>query len=91
MARAHTVVVDQLATARLESGDLVGAEKAGKFDWERAIELGGVLTGAARPGAGSAGVTLFESHGLALWDMAAASVVLPKAVAAGLGEEVGLF
>jgi len=92
VGRAHTVVVDQLATARLESGDLVGAEKEGTFDWERAIELGAVLAGsAARPASGGGGVTLFESHGLALWDMAAASVVLPKAIAAGLGEEVGLF
>jgi alanine dehydrogenase len=91
VGRAHTVVVDQLATARLESGDLLNAEKEGKFDWGRAIELGSVLAGAARPEATGAGITLFESHGLALWDMAAASVVLPKAIAAGLGEELSLF
>ncbi len=89
--RAHTVVVDQLATARLESGDLFAAEKEGAFAWDGAVELGAVLAGGALPAAGRAGVTLFESHGLALWDMAAASVVLPKAIAAGLGEEVSLF
>jgi ornithine cyclodeaminase/alanine dehydrogenase-like protein (mu-crystallin family) len=91
VARAHTIVVDQLATARLESGDLVNAEKEGKFQWERAIELGTLLAGAAKPAAGAAGITLFESHGLALWDLAAASTVLPRAAAEGLGQEVELF
>ena len=91
VARAHTVVVDQMATARLESGDLLSAEKDGKFDWARATELGTVLAGGARPAAEAAGITLFESHGLALWDLAAASAVLPKAIAQGLGEEVALF
>ena len=91
VARAHTIVVDQLATARLESGDLVNAEKEGRFRWERAIELGAVLAGTAKPAEGATGITLFESHGLALWDLAAASTVLPRAIAQGLGEEVELF
>ena len=88
--RASTVVVDQLAVARLESGDLVTAVAAGKFEWERTTELASVLTGAWKPPA-EAGITLFESHGMALWDLAAASVVLPKAIEQGLGEEVALF
>ena len=37
------------------------------------------------------GITLFESHGLALWDLAAGSVVLAAARERGLGEEVRLF
>src|SRR4029077_2530502 len=43
--RARTVVVDQLATAELESGDLIRAQAAGKFDWDRTIELSSVLAG----------------------------------------------
>lgn len=86
VARAQSVVVDQLATAQLESGDLIQA----KFDWDRATELGSVLTGKWRPPA-EPGITLFESHGLAIWDLAAASVVLAAARARGLGEEVGFF
>jgi len=88
--RASTVVVDQLAVARLESGDLITVVGAGKFEWERAVELGSVLAGGWKPPA-EPGITLFESHGLALWDLAAASVVLPKAIEQGLGEEVALF
>jgi ornithine cyclodeaminase/alanine dehydrogenase-like protein (mu-crystallin family) len=90
VARARTVVVDQLATAELESGDLIQAQEAGTFDWERATELGSVLTGTWRPPE-QPGITLFESHGLALWDLAAGSVVLPAARELRLGEEVALF
>jgi ornithine cyclodeaminase/alanine dehydrogenase-like protein (mu-crystallin family) len=90
VARAQTVVVDQLATARLESGDLIAAIKAGAFEWERANELGSVLAGGWKAPA-APGITLFESHGLALWDVAAASTVLPAAIAQGLGEEIALF
>jgi alanine dehydrogenase len=90
VARARTVVVDQLAAAKLESGDLIQAHAAGKFEWDRAIELGAVLAGGWQA-PGDPGITLFESHGLALWDLAAASVVLPAARERRLGEELELF
>jgi ornithine cyclodeaminase/alanine dehydrogenase-like protein (mu-crystallin family) len=90
VARAQTIVVDQLAAAQLESGDLIAAHEAGKFEWSQAVELGAVLAGKwQRPEA--AGIALFESHGLALWDLAAGSVVLAAARARGFGEEVRLF
>jgi alanine dehydrogenase len=88
--RARSVIVDQLATARLESGDLIRAQAAGKFDWERATELGSVLAGKWRP-PDEGGITLFESHGLAIWDLAAASVVIPAARERSLGVEVPFF
>ena len=53
-------------------------------------ELGTVLAGSWKAPE-HAGITVFESHGLALWDLAAASVVLPAAIQRGLGEEVSLF
>jgi ornithine cyclodeaminase/alanine dehydrogenase-like protein (mu-crystallin family) len=37
------------------------------------------------------GITLFESHGLALWDLAAGSVVLAAARRQGMAEELVLF
>jgi ornithine cyclodeaminase/alanine dehydrogenase-like protein (mu-crystallin family) len=90
VARSRTVVVDQLAAAQLESGDLIQAHAAGKFDWDRATELGSVLAGKWRRPE-EPGVTLFESQGLAIWDLAAASVVLPAAREHGLGQELILF
>ena len=89
-ARAQTIVVDQLAAAQLESGDLIAAQEAGKFDWSRAVELGAVVAGKWQRPAGG-GITLFESHGLALWDLAAGSVVLAAARVRDLGEELRLF
>lgn len=90
VARAETVVVDQLAAAQLESGDLIAAHEAGKFDWGRAVELGAVVAGKWQRPQGS-GITIFESHGLALWDVAAGSAVLKAARERGFGEEVRLF
>jgi ornithine cyclodeaminase len=88
--RAQTVVVDQLMAARLESGDLIQAAEAGKFDWSDAVELGSVVAGRweqpDRPG-----IRLFESHGLALWDLAAASVVIEAARKRGGVDEVELL
>jgi len=85
--RAQTVVVDQLADAQMESGDLIQAHEAGKFDWNQAVELGAVVAGRwekpERPG-----ITLFESHGLALWDLAAATTVVAAARSRGGYDEV---
>jgi alanine dehydrogenase len=83
---ARAVIVDQLDTARLESGDLL---KAG-YDLDRALELGAVLAGKAAVPPGD-GPLVVESHGLAIWDLAAGRTVLAAAQAQGLGEEVRLF
>jgi len=88
--RAQTVVVDQLAAAQLESGDLIQAHEAGKFDWSQAVELSSVVAGRwerpERPG-----ITLFESHGLAIWDVAAAATVVAAARRRGGYEEVDVL
>jgi ornithine cyclodeaminase/alanine dehydrogenase-like protein (mu-crystallin family) len=88
--RAQTVVVDQLAAAQLESGDLIQAAEAGRFNWDDAVELGSVVAGRwERPD--RPGITLFESHGLALWDIAAATAIIPEAHRRGGFEEVDLL
>jgi len=85
--RAQTVVVDQLGAAQLESGDLIQAAEVGKFEWSQAVELGAVVAGRwerpERPG-----ITLFESHGLALWDVATGLTVLAAARRRGGYEEI---
>ena len=87
---AQSVVVDQREAAQLESGDLIQAVAAGKFDWERATDLGSVLSGTWKKPE-QPGITLFESHGLALWDLAAATVVVAAARERRIGEEIELF
>ncbi|MDQ6636411.1 MAG: ornithine cyclodeaminase family protein [Candidatus Dormibacteraeota bacterium] len=84
--RCRAVVVDQRETAELESGDLLSAG----YDFAGCVDLGAVLAGTVGLPA-SGGPLLFESHGLALWDLAAATTLLKSARTAGRGEEVGLF
>ncbi len=90
VARADRVVVDMVEQARVESGDLIGAAAVGRFDWTRAVELGAVVAGRV-PGRQSATeITLFESHGLAAWDIATARRVYDLAREKGLGVELDL-
>ncbi len=90
VARAQTVVVDQLGAAQLESGDLLQAHEAGQFDWDHAVELGAVVAGRWKAPK-ARGITLFESHGLALWDLAAGSAVVKAARERGIAEEFDLL
>lgn len=91
IGRAGRVVVDQLETAHLESGDLLLAEREGRFGWEQAAELGAVLTGSAAGRPSAEAIVVFESHGLALWDVAAGAQVLALARREALGSEISLF
>jgi alanine dehydrogenase len=82
------VVVDSCEQAMLESGDLAAAVKEEKFYWEDARELGLVVIGEF-PGREDDGeITLFESQGIALEDVALGARIYEKAVKAGLGERL---
>jgi alanine dehydrogenase len=89
--RAEVVVVDQLDAAKLESGDLLMAAASGHFDWDGVVELGAVLAGKAEGRRSEGGIVLFESHGLAIWDVAAGAYVLQEARRIRLGSEVTFF
>ena len=83
--RSACVVVDSVEQARLESGDLVRAAEADAFYWEDAHELGEVVTGEFPGREDDSEITLFESHGIALEDVALAARVYRAALEAGLG------
>ena len=82
------VVCDDIAQARIESGDLLGANSAGTFSWGTAVALGDVVAGKAPGRTGPEDKTLFESLGIAAWDIATAAVVLERARDRGLGREL---
>jgi alanine dehydrogenase len=88
--RAGIVVLEHLGQAKMESGDLLAAEKAGAWDWSRAVLLSDVVTGKAPGRTSNDQITLFESLGIALWDMAAANYVYDACVKAGRGKEIDL-
>jgi len=88
VGKSACVVVDSCEQAMLESGDLARAAEAGAFYWEDARELGLVVVGEF-PGREDAGeITLFESQGIALEDVALASRIFEQALKAGVGERL---
>lgn len=90
MARAR-VFLDSRETAFHESGDLLLALAEGALTAaDVGPELGDVITGAA-PGRTSADeITLYNSVGIALQDIAIGALILARARAAGVGVEIDL-
>ena len=88
VGKSACVVVDSCEQAMLESGDLACAAKAEAFYWEDARELGLVVVGEF-PGREDAGeITLFESQGIALEDVALAARIYEQASKSGIGERL---
>jgi len=84
--RCDCIIVDSYEQAMLESGDLTRAAEADAFYWEDARELGLVVIGEYPGREASNEITLFESQGIALEDIALAGQVYEKAVAEEMGE-----
>ncbi|HEX2232872.1 MAG TPA: ornithine cyclodeaminase family protein [Thermoleophilaceae bacterium] len=63
-------------TQASHGGELTGAVERGLVDRERVTELGEVLTGAAGGRSGQEAVTLFDSTGLAIQDLAICQALL---------------
>jgi ornithine cyclodeaminase/alanine dehydrogenase-like protein (mu-crystallin family) len=90
LARAR-LIVDSRAGALAESGDVIQGIREGWFNEQHiAGELGEVVAGSI-PGRTSADqVTVFKSLGMAVEDLAAASLVFERAKELGMGVEVAL-
>jgi len=86
---AAALFTDSRESAASEAGDYVLARAAGAIgpDHIRA-EIGEVLVGAAPGRAGDAEITVFESLGLAVEDLAAAALAYRKAAELGTGSWV---
>ncbi|MBI2878847.1 MAG: ornithine cyclodeaminase family protein [Candidatus Rokubacteria bacterium] len=84
--RAALIVVDSLEQARLECGDLVAPIEQGATRWEAIRELGEVMAGNHPGRSGPEAITLFESQGVAMEDVAVAVRVWERARAEGVGQ-----
>ena len=82
------VVVDSNEQAMLESGDLARAAEAEAFYWEDARELGLVVVGEVAGREDASEITLFESQGIALEDVALAAKIYENALKADKGERL---
>ena len=86
--RAARVCVDSRASALREAGDLLPALEKGRLHEGQLVELGEVIAG-VRPGRGTpAEITLFESQGMAIQDLAVAKRLLALARERGCGREL---
>ncbi|PZR97247.1 MAG: ornithine cyclodeaminase [Chloroflexi bacterium] len=88
VARASCVVVDSLPQARLEAGDLLAAIAQGSFEWSYVRELGEMLEGEDPCRVTDDEITIYESQGIAIQDIAVARYVYDVAVQQGYGEDV---
>ena len=86
--RSELIVVDDLEQAKIECGDLMWLEARGTFRWDMAHELKDVVAGRVPGRQSKDGVTLFESMGVALEDIAAAELVYRKAKEQGVGQQL---
>jgi ornithine cyclodeaminase/alanine dehydrogenase-like protein (mu-crystallin family) len=84
--KSACVVIDSAEQSMLESGDLARAAEAEAFYWEDARELGLVVIGEFPGREDDSEITLFESHGIALEDVALAGRIYQAATKAKIGE-----
>lgn len=83
--QAGLICVDSRAVALKEAGDLLPALEKGRLAEGALVELGEVIAG-HRPGRSTREqITLFESQGMAIQDIAVAARLLVLAQAGGLG------
>ncbi len=90
MARAR-VVLDCLPVAMHDSGDLLLAIADGALDGDQTFaELGDIIAGKTQGRTSAEEITLFNSVGLALQDIAICALMVARARANGIGTEVDL-
>ena len=89
--RCARIAADSVEQAKLECGDLAGAVAEGVIKWEDVTEFADVVGGRV-PGRSSPDeITLFESQGISVWDIATAARVYELAKERGLGQAIPLF
>ena len=88
--RAKPVVVDSRATALKEAGDLLPALEKGRLHAGELVELGEVIAGTRSGRTSAEQITLFESQGMAIQDLAVAADLVRRAREAGMGAELDL-
>ena len=71
----------------------VGAVPAaeGRLRWEDVLEFSEIVGGRVPGRASDEEITLFESQGISVWDVATAARVYELATARGLGQMIPLF
>lgn len=88
--RCGLLAVDSVQAALAEAGDLLPLLEKGRLHPRQLVELGDIMIGRQAGRANAEQITLFESQGMAIQDLAVALRVLAAAEARGLGRELPL-
>lgn len=88
LKRCQSIVVDSVDTALREAGDLLPLLEKGRLHARQLRELGDVITGRQTGRSGADEITLFESQGMAIQDLAVAVRLEALARERGLGVEL---
>jgi len=88
LTRADLLVADDWHQAHEEAGEFIIADQEGKLDWTKVHELCEVVAGTGPKRTSKDSITVFKSHGVGLWDVAAASRVYKIAREKGAGIEL---
>ncbi|NMR29105.1 ornithine cyclodeaminase family protein [Crystallibacter degradans] len=89
--RRACIFVDSLSTARTKSGDLIIPVNEGVLSFEDVIgELGDVITGKVGGRSGIEDITLFNSVGIGLQDLAIGRLLYDAALEQGVGLDVDM-
>ena len=83
--RASVIVADDVEEAKIECGDLVEPIDRGVLTWDRVRNLSDVVTGQVAGRRSDDDITLFESQGVAIEDVAVGIRVYRMAQERGLG------
>ncbi|MDD2317071.1 MAG: ornithine cyclodeaminase family protein [Desulfobacterales bacterium] len=85
LQKADIVAVDAKDVAQRECGDLLPLVEKGRIHWGRVFELGEIIAGRAPGRTRDEQITIFESQGMAIQDLAVGACVLQAAREKGLG------
>jgi len=88
LKRCELICVDSVPTALAEAGDLLPLLEKGRLHARQLVELGDVIVGRHPGRINPQQITVFESQGMAIQDLAVATRVLAAAESAGLGVEL---
>lgn len=90
VTRASFIAADSVEQAKLECGDLAAVVEAGGITWDDVHELADVVAGGTAARTSDDDITLFESQGLAIQDLAVAKHVYESSKERGLGKTLDI-
>lgn len=85
LERAALLTVDDWNQAHLEAGEYIEATAAGVISWDDIKEISDVLAGTIPGRQSDKDITVFKSHGIGVWDVAAGQRVLELALEQNVG------